>query len=458
MILRLRQGFSWLREWSVFLLLGTVAALVWANAHPESYRSFVHHALVTTETLARWASEGGLRSLLADTYAAVAGLLTEGNVEELSFDFIVNDLFMVLFFGIAAKEVSESFLPGGALSSVRNAAMPVVATIGGVVGPVGLFFLLYASFDAPESLASAWAVPAATDIAYSWLFAGIIFGRKHAAVTFLLVVAVLDDLIGMLIIAVYYTPEVEAGWLLLVVLGVGCCELMRRGGVRSFWPYVLIGGTFSWFGLHYTGVHASLALVPIVPFMPHAERDFGLFEDRPDDHDTMNRFEHVIAPIVDIGLLGFGLANAGVALNSESLTGAATWIIFLALVVGKTTGIFAFAMAGRRFGLTLPPSMTPRHVLVLGCTAGIGFTVALFVATVAVEVAPIPPDVVDMLKLGALLSFAAGPLAWLLARSFNIRRLSLAPAGANASSDIAVDNSPAGDGHQAITSRSPGKP
>lgn len=157
MIHRLHQGFNWLRQWSVFLLLGTVAALVWANAHPENYRAFVHHALVTTETLARWASEGGLRSLLGDLYAAVAGLLTEGSIEELSFDFIVNDLFVVLFFGIAAKEVSESFLPGGALSSVRNAAMPVVATIGGVVGPVGLFFLLYASFDAPESLASAWA-------------------------------------------------------------------------------------------------------------------------------------------------------------------------------------------------------------------------------------------------------------------------------------------------------------
>ncbi|EDY80786.1 Na+/H+ antiporter 1 superfamily [Verrucomicrobiia bacterium DG1235] len=357
----------------------------------------------------------------------LAHLLTHGKTT-FNFHFVVNDMFMVMFFGIAGKEVAESFLPGGALSSARKAAMPVMATLGGVIGPILVFFTLYHFFGIQGDVnKAAWAVPTATDIAYCWLFARIIFGAAHPAVTFLLVLAVLDDLIGMLIIAFYYTPEVHPEWLLLLVAALVICEGMRRKGVKSFWPYALIGGTLSWFGLHNTGVHAALALVPIIPFMPHQKRDAGLFADEQGG-DTMNRFEHFFAPIVDVGLFAFGLANAGVLLNAESFGGSITWTIFLSLFVGKTLGIFTLSWVGKLFGLSLPKPMTLPQVVVLGCVAGIGFTVALFVTTVALGLSSaqgwvLPEGAGDMMKLGALLSFAAGPVAWLLSKLLRVQKI-----------------------------------
>jgi NhaA family Na+:H+ antiporter len=459
------NGFKTLQRYSGFLLMGTVLALAWANLGAEGYKEFIDSRLVLPETLAAWEAAGGFWSTLAHVYEWFAHVLahdpatTEGLKQwaidhkdsdvphTFSFHFIVNDLFMVLFFGLAAKEVSESFLPGGALSSLSKAAMPAVATMGGVLGPVGMFFLLHAVLSPDPPVTQAWAVPTATDIAYCWLFAGLIFGNKHPAVTFLLVLAVLDDLIGMMIIAIFYTPEVHPAWLGLVAGAIVICEVMRRVGVKSFWPYVLIGGPMCWFGLHNTGVHAALALVPVIPFMPHGGRDASLFGNpiHHDDHheggdeehhhhdDTMNAFEHFFKPIVDVGLFAFGLANAGVVLSMSSLTGSPTWIIFLSLLIGKTVGIFLFAFIGTKAGLSLPAPMKLKQIWVLGCVAGIGFTVALFVTTVALQTGD-PAllarfDVAgtgDMLKLGALLSFAAGPAAFVLARIIGLERINTA--------------------------------
>ncbi len=459
------NGFKTLQRFSGFLLMGTVVALIWANLPGAGYTEFIESRLVLPETLAAWEASGGLWAGLAHVYEWFAHVLAHdpATIEGLkawtiehkevdvphtfSFHFIVNDLFMVLFFGLAAKEVSESFLPGGALSSLSKAAMPAVATLGGVLGPVGMFFLLHMVFSPTPSVTHAWAVPTATDIAYCWLFAGIIFGQKHPAVTFLLVLAVLDDLIGMMIIAVFYTPEVHVAWLGLVAGAIVVCEVMRRIGVKSFWPYVLIGGPMCWFGLHNTGVHAALALVPVIPFMPHGGRDSGLFGNKglhhheedhndvaEDDHghfdDTMNAFEHFFKPIVDVGLFTFGLANAGVLLSMASFTGEPTWIIFLSLLLGKTIGIFCFAFAGTKLGLKLPAPMNLKQIVVLGCVAGIGFTVALFVTTVALQSGSTEmiasfkaAGTGDMLKLGALLSFAAGPIAFAISKAIGLEKI-----------------------------------
>lgn len=397
---QVKKVFNFLSELAAFLLVGTVGALVWANVDYEAYHHFIDAPLFHS------------------------ALLNHSGDHGISFHFLVNDLFMVLFFGIAMKEVSESFLPGGALSSFRKAAMPAIATAGGVLGPVGVFFALHAFLNPEPAFTGGWAIPTATDIAYCWLFAGFIFGRAHPAVTFLLVLAVLDDLIGMLIIATFYTPEVHLPWLGLVAAAIVICEALRRFRVKSFWPYLLVGGPLAWFGLHNTGVHAALALVPVIPFMPHAERDRGIFEGvKGHLHDTMNEFEHFFKPIVDVGLMFFGFANAGVILNAESFAGEATWVIFAALLIGKTFGIFIFCVAGTKFGLELPQSMNIKQTLVLGCVAGIGFTVALFVTTVAIGTGVVPGEVGDMLKLGALLSFSAGPIAFVLSKLFAVEKI-----------------------------------
>lgn len=400
----IKVGFERLRKYSAFLLIGTALALLWANVDKASFEAFISTQLFGLE-------------IFGHTF---------------NFHYIVNDIFMVLFFGMAAKEVSESVLPGGALSSLSKAALPVVATAGGVFGPIFVFFILHLVLDnSPDTVdvfTATWAVPTATDIAYCWLFAALIFGKAHPAVNFLLVLAVLDDLIGMMIIAIYYSTDIRWSGLSLVVVAIVICEVMRRQGVKNFWPYVIIGGTISWIGLAYTGVHAALALVPVIPFMPHAERDAGLFVDTPDAQDTMHGYEAFFGPIVDVGLLTFGLANAGVALDAESFTGAATWMIFLALLVGKTIGITGFAMLGRAIGLSLPAPIRMRHVATMGVVAGIGFTVALFVTGIVVDLAPakgwhLPDHIGDMLKLGALLSFAAGPIAIVVGKLLKIERL-----------------------------------
>lgn len=460
----LKRGFETLQRFSAFLLIGTILALIWANVDYDAYHSFINGRIMSPEAVAAWHDAGGLQAVIASAYEFLAHILahdpaTPAGIEEylaahdghpphkFNLHFIVNDLFMVLFFGLAAKEVSESFLPGGALSSLSKASMPAVATMGGVLGPVAVFFALTLAINPTPDITTAWAVPTATDIAYCWLFAQLIFGRSHPAVTFLLVLAVLDDLIGMMIIAVFYTPEVHIQYLGLVVLAIVLCEGMRRLGVKSFWPYLLIGGPLTWFGLHMTGVHAALALVPVVPFMPHGGRDAGLFSSAQEDahedahhgpggdvaphyDDTLNAFEHFFKPIVDVGLFTFGLANAGVLLSAKSFTGAPTWIIFSSLLFGKTFGILLFAWVGTKFGLSLPKPMKLPQVVVLGCVAGIGFTVALFVTTVAIQSAPTDllnqfkeSGTSDMLKLGALLSFSAGPIAFLIARGIGLERL-----------------------------------
>ncbi len=365
--------FQILREYSAFLIIGSVAALVWANTDLASYLAFINTA---------WG------------HPSVLGIPIGHHGFNLHF--AVNDIFMVFFFGIATKEVMEAFLPGGPLSSIRKASLPVISTLGGVVGPAG-WFAIACVLLAPH-LMRGWAVPTATDIAYSWLFAGLIFGYKHPATKFLLALAVLDDLIGMVIIAVFYSSTIEVQWLLLVVAAIVICAVFRWVvKVDSYWPYLLIGLPLAWFGLLFTGVHAALALVPIVPFLPHEKRDMGMFEeedtmenDEPpaeDGHehehhptDALNRFEHEFKPFVDIGLLTFGLCNAGVPFGAIGLE---TWITVTAIFFGKTIGIYLFTVIGRAFKLSLPAGMTMREAFVMGNVAAIGFTVALFVTDVA---------------------------------------------------------------------------
>ena len=169
--------------------------------------------------------------------------------------FIVNEIFMVFFFGIATKEITESVLPGGALNPIPKAINPLMGTLGGIFGPAGMFFLLawvfYNSSGEFSIVANGWGIPTATDIALAWLVARVVFGASHPAVNFLLLLAVADDAIGLGIIAVFYPdPDhpVAPSWLLLVVAGMAVAYIMRRFQV-SYWPiYILIAGGLSWVG------------------------------------------------------------------------------------------------------------------------------------------------------------------------------------------------------------------
>ncbi|HMD34165.1 MAG TPA: Na+/H+ antiporter NhaA, partial [Vicinamibacterales bacterium] len=199
-----------------------------------------------------------------------------------------------------------------------------------------------------------------------------------------------------------------AAGLMAAALAVGFA--LRRARVRIFWPYVAAGGAVSWTALFLGGLHPALALVPIVPFLPHAARDPGLFVDAPPDAtDALSEFEHWWKYPAQAVLLLFGLVNAGVAVTA---VGPGTWAVLGAIVAGKPIGIGLSVAAARAFGLRLPPRLGAAEIAIVGCTAGIGFTVALFFATAAFP----PGPALDQAKLGALLSLASAGTAVIAAR------------------------------------------
>jgi len=374
-----RPFLSYIVDNSLALPASAVLALVWANLFPASYA-----------TLSR------------------------------ATEFWVNDVAMVFFFGLAAKEVVEAAAPGGALHTWRRAGLPVMAAVGGMAAPALIYALTARAFN-ETALLRGWAIPCATDIAFSYLVAKAIF-RRHPAIPFLLLLAVADDALGLVVLALFY-PSRElhllVGALLMtsaVIIGVG----LRQLRTRSFWPYVLGAGSLSWVALYAGGLHPALALVPIVALMPHAARDPGLFvEAPPGAHDTLSQFERQWKVPVQVVLFFFGLVNAGVPLR---MYGPATWTVLVAILAGKPIGIGLAVAASVAAGLKLPSRFTWRDVIVVGCAAGLGFTVALFFATAAFR----PGPVLDQAKLGALFSVSAGLVALAAALVLRVGRFATA--------------------------------
>ncbi|CAI7995793.1 Na(+)/H(+) antiporter NhaA [Geodia barretti] len=329
---------------------------------------------------------------------------------------------MCLFFGVATKEITQSTLPGGVLNPLRRAINPIVGTFGGVLGPAALYLALtwvfYGGTENFGAVANGWAIPTATDIALAWLAARLIFGASHPAVNFLLLLAVGDDAIGLGIIAIFYPDPnhpVQPIWLLLVVGGMASAYIIRRFRIR-WWPvYILVGGTLSWVGLAKAGVEPALALVPIVPFLPHSGHAQGLFEEEVFGLSVLDQFEHQLKLFVDVGLFFFAFANAGVAFSSVGLV---TMMVLVSLIVGKAIGVTLFSWAASLVGFPLPDGMGVRHLLVAGIIAGLGLTVALFVAAKAF---PDGSPFQDPGKMGAVLSIASALVAFIIGWALKVR-------------------------------------
>ncbi len=394
-----------IREYSLPLIVGVFAALGLANYDYELY----HHIV-----------DADLGLLLGGSTWKIFGHAVTPH-------FLINDIFMVFFFGVAAKEITDAVLPGGALNPMRKAINPLLGTIGGVVGPAGLYLALsYSMVSDPAeqaAVANGWGVPTATDIALAWLVARLIFGPTHSAVSFLLLLAIADDAIGLGIIAVFYpSPEFPPAPMHLVwTLGAMILAFgLRKRGVVSWWPYVFIAGAISWAGLINAHLHPALALVFIVPFMPSGRRQAGLIpEDSHPDVDvavvhTLDNYEHTTKPTVDWGLFFFALANAGVEFGA---IGTPTWIVLASLIVGKTVGITLFSYGGTFLGFPLPEGMDLRSLVVAGLIGGLGLTVALFVCGEAFT----DPALLGMAKMGALLSGSVFGIAIVVARLLGIR-------------------------------------
>jgi len=297
----------------------------------------------------------------------------------------------------------------------------VLAALGGMVVPA-LVFILVARATANPDLTRGWAIPCATDIAFSYLAAQIILGRQHRGLPFLLLLAIADDALGLILLAAFYpTGTVRpVEFVVLLAAAMAIAYGLRRRGVRSFWPYVGLAGSVSWVAFWRGGVHPALALVPIVPFLPHAAHDPGLFVDAPASaHDALSELEHWWKRPVQVILFAFGLANAGVPLAS---VGVGTWAVLAGILLGKPIGIVGFALAGRLFGLKLPPQVGIADLAVIGCVAAIGFTVALFFATAAFPHGLYLAET----KMGALLSIGGALLAAAVAAAAGVGRFARA--------------------------------
>lgn len=415
----MHRVWNFLTSYSLLLIIGALIALVWANVNADSYHHFIHFVI--------WDH-------------APIGHLHDGH-RTLTLHYLVNDLLMAFFFAIAAKEVWEAvILKNGSLRG-KKAATPLFATLGGMTGPIVVFLGLAVLMgsDTFSAVSNGWAIPTATDIAFSYLVGRIVFGAGHPAVRFLLLLAIADDAAGLIILAIFYpSGDLAPEWLLLSLAAAVTVFLLFNWLPRkmdhghqdrpkstwmrktlSFWPY-LLAGCVSWYGFMMSGLHPALGLLPIVPTIPHEDRAFGLFSEA-EKHltDLLNMIEHALKHPVEIVLFFFGLLNAGVEFNS---IGDATWLVLAGLLIGKPVGIFVFGwIAAVPLRLGIPEGMRIIDLVVIGCVAAIGFTVSLFVASVAFDAGPIQ----DAAKMGALFSFAAAVISIIAGKLTKVKKQTL---------------------------------
>ena len=379
------RGINVLTEYSLPLICGILLGMFWANLAPISYESFLRFSLF-------------------------------GGNERFDTRFWINEVFMALFFGLATKEIVESTLPGGGLSPIKRALNPLFATFGGIIGPAIIYLSVVYLCDA-KMLASGWAIPTATDIAMVWLVAKFLLGPSHPAINYLLLLAIVDDCIGLAIICFFYPTTEKAGnplFLILVIVAMGWAFFLRKNKIINHWAYLCGPGLLSWFGLFKAHLHPALALVPIIPFLQSGNKDSGLFvHDTPEKSDTLGHFDNDLRKVVAFGLFGFGIVNAGVPLSAIGLP---TLAVALGLLVGKPTGIFIFGSLAKWCGFDLPVGMGYRELFIVGIIAGLGLTVSLFVSTVAFA----DIQLQSQAKMGALFSIAAALIAYLFIRILKV--------------------------------------
>jgi NhaA family Na+:H+ antiporter len=362
-------------EHLLLLPLGAAVALTWANIGPESYYRI--------------------------TYAIA---------------FAVNDVAMMFFFALVTKEVVEATSPGGVLHPWRRAMVPVIAAIGATLVPALIYVRAVEALDEP-ALIIAWPVSFATDIAVSYFIARVIF-RLHPMVPFLLLLAIASNALGVLMLALF-GPDAELHLLpgaLIMAVAISIAFGLRRARVRSFWPYLLAAGGFSWLAFYRAGLHPALALIPIVPFLPHAARDPGFFVDAsPTAKDALSQFEVWWRYPAQAALFFFGLVNAGVPLRALE---AGTWGVPIAVLAGKPIGILVAAAIAVTAGFHLPQRVGWRDLLVVGFTAAIGFTFGLFLTSALLA----PGQLRSETGMGVLLTLAGAPIALAIGKLLQVGR------------------------------------
>ena len=370
---RLRTTVTVVVDSFLLLPIGVLAALIWANTAGVSYFRFAH----------------ALR-------------------------FIVNDVGMVFFVGLVTEEALEAVMPGGALSRWRRTLLPIVAAVGSVLGATAVY-TLYLRQRSEFMLLEAWPVAAAQDVALAYFIAKAIFAEQRGPVGFLLVIAIVSDAIAIASTALWYPATGQAVWFAvgLMAIAILVAATLRAARVDRLWVYLLTSGTLSWIACYSSGIEPALALVPVVPLLPHRSRRVRLSPEA--QRATPRRFEHIFKYAVQAVLLFYGLVNGGVVIGGD-MPGA--WAILLAALVGRPVGILASIALAMAAGLRLPVRLHWRELIVVSIAASGGFTFALFFAASLIPAGPL----LNELKLGALSTVVSAVLAVAAARLLHVGR------------------------------------
>jgi Na+:H+ antiporter, NhaA family len=407
----------------IVLLAAALVAMVWANSPARASYDALWHTPIGLR-LGAWAFERSLH-------------------------FWVNDGAMTIFFFVVGLEIRRE-IHRGELSELRRAALPLVAALGGMVAPA----ILYASLNHGRPSLVGWGVPMATDIAFA---VGVLalLGRRVAPAlrVLLLALAVIDDVGAIIVIALFYSASLDAGALVWVGSGVLAIVTLQLVGVRSPWAYV-IPGVVLWAGTYAVGIHPTLAGVALGVMTP-VRAWFGVrrsaelvhtnaeaVRGSPDDHSArphldaidlarrealapVDRLQHALHGWVAFLVMPiFALANAGVPLGDAAWSADAVRVfagVTIGLVLGKPLGIVGLSWLMHRLGLVLlPAGVGWREVALVGCVAGIGFTMALFVAGLAFP----PGPLLETAKLAIVTASVVAGAGSLVAGRFVLRRVS----------------------------------
>lgn len=304
----------------------------------------------------------------------------------------INDGLMAIFFFLVGLEIKREIIEGR-LSNFRQAGLPVVAAIGGMIVPAAIYIGIN-SGDA--SALNGWAIPAATDIAFALGVLALMGPRVPVALkVFLLALAIIDDLGAIIIIALFYTSQLSPEVLLIAAIGASALAFLNYRGVTRIAPYLVVGLAV-WVCVLKSGVHATLAGVVIALFIPlRAQGEDGV--------SPLKKIEHGLAPWVALGIMPiFAFANAGVSLQGltfDDLFAGIPLGIAAGLFIGKQLGIMGFVWAGVKLGIArLPDGVTWLQIYGASLLAGIGFTMSLFIGTLAFS----DPEHAAAVRIGVL--------------------------------------------------------
>jgi Na+:H+ antiporter, NhaA family len=288
----------------------------------------------------------------------------------------INDLLMAIFFFFVTLEIKREFIQGE-LSNLKKALLPIIGAIGGMLVPALVYVAI--NFGSIETL-NGWAIPSATDIAFSLGILSLLGSRVPISLKiFLTALAIIDDLGAILIIAFFYSGELSISYITLILLSYIFLLILNKLGAKKFTPYLIIGA-FMWFFTFKSGIHATIAGVLLASTIPHRlkSKDFSL----------LIKLEHSISPYVAFLIMPiFAFANAGVSLDGLSLSSLFLPVplgILLGLFVGKQIGVMLFSFFAVKIGVAqMPNNSNWLNLYGVSILTGIGFTMSLFVGNLA---------------------------------------------------------------------------